>query len=43
MKKASPTKKNKSMIVLRPKDESSMTNLRKSMMAKASCCRGSVN
>lgn len=43
MDKKKDNKNAKSLIVIRPKDESSMKTLRRSMMAQKSCCRGHVN
>ena len=42
-KKKEKEQPKKSFIVIRPKDESSIKSLRKSMMAQKSCCRGGVN
>jgi hypothetical protein len=42
MDKKKDNKNDKTFIVIRPKDESSMKTLRKSMMAQQSCCRGSI-
>lgn len=41
--KKNDTRNQKTTIVLRPKDETSMKTLRKSMMAQKSCCRGATN
>jgi hypothetical protein len=42
MEKKKDNKKATSLIVIRPKDESTMKTLRKSMMAQKACCRGSI-